>query len=209
MEQKAYTPEILDLRQQNRVWERVGPQLPPYGEMGEDNKRFHTELMPRPAQQVFDRNEAVLPGAEVNPCCMGSAAEEAVAVIAGFGEDELSECRHLQALSRQAPGWAVGQLRDLAGQHANQAKRLFAIYYLITGNCYTPVQQTERIYVGRWCPALRERYHAAACNGMNYERASEETTDICLKALLRELSEASYQQANVLLRILEQSMRCS
>ena len=60
--------------------------------------------------------------------------------------------------------------------------------------------------MGRWCPALRERYHAAACNGLNYERAAEETIDVCLKKLLRELGEASYRQAEVLLRMLERSI---
>ena len=200
MEQRAYAPEILDLRRQSGVWDRVGPQLPPYGE---EEERKMPAL--RPAAGVMQA-EAALPGAEVNPCCMGSAAMEALAVIAGFGEDELTECRHLQALSRQAPGWAADRLRELAAQHAARAKRLFAVYYLISGSCYTPAVQTERIYVGRWCPALRERYHAAACNGMNYERAAEETIDVCLKKLLRELGEASYRQAEVLLRMLERSI---
>lgn len=202
MEQRAYAPEILDLRRQSGVWDRVGPQLPPYGEEG-------AAKMPalRPMTNVI-QGEGALPGAEVDPCCMGSAAAESLAVITGFGEDELSECRHLQALSRQAPGWAAGQLRELAAQHAAQAKRLLAVHYLITGSCYAPAVQRSRIYVGRWCPALRERYHAAACNGLNYERAAEETIDVCLKKLLRELSEASYRQADVLLGLLERSISC-
>lgn len=200
MEQRAYAPEILDLRRQSGVWDRVGPQLPPYGEEGE------TKMPALRSAAGAIQAEAALPGAEVNPCCMGSAAVEALAVIAGFGEDELTECRHLQALSRQAPGWAADRLRELAAQHAAQAKRLFTVYYLITGSCYAPAVQGERIYVGRWCPALRERYHAAACNGLNYERAAEETIDVCLKKLLRELGEASYRQAEVLLRMLERSI---
>jgi len=202
MEQRTYAPEILDLRRQSGVWDRVGPQLPPYGEEG-------TAKMPalRPMASVI-QGEAALPGAEVDPCCMGSAAAESLAVITGFGEDELAECRHLQALSRQAPGWAAGLLRELAAQHAAQAKRLFAVHYLITGSCYAPAVQTERIYVGRWCPALRERYHAAACNGLNYDRAADGTTDICLQKLLRELSQASYRQADAILRILERSIGC-
>lgn len=192
-------PEILDLRRQSGVWERVGPQLPPYGEVPSE------ETAQRESESLL-RQEAALPGAEVDPCCMGSAAAELTAVLAGFGEDELWSCRHLQALSRQAPLWAAAVLRDLAGRHQQRAKRLFAVYYLITGLCYAPAVQESRIYVGRWCPALRERYHAAACTALNYERAAEGTTDVCLRKLLQELGEASYREAEVLLGLLERSV---
>ena len=194
MEHNRYAPEVLDLRRRSAVWERVGPQLPPYedGESGEEALTL--------------QQEAALPGAEVDPCCMGSAAAELTAVLVGFGEDELWACRHLQALGQQAPAWAAGTLRELAVGHRRQAKRIFAVYYLITGMCYTTAVQTERIYVGRWCPALRERYHAAACTALNYERAAESTTDVCLRKLLQELGEASYREAEMLLGLLERSM---
>ena len=97
-------------------------------------------------------------------------------------------------------------MRELAAGHRRLAKRIFAVYYLITGMCYSPTVQTERIYVGRWCPALRERYHAAACTALNYERAAESTTDVCLRKLLQELGEASYREAEMLLGLLERSM---
>ena len=200
MEAKGYAPEILDLRRQSGVWERVQPQLPPYGE--------EQGLTIRSAGSAVQQ-AATLPGAEVDPCCMGSAAAELTEVLVGFAEDALSECRHLQALAQQAPGWAATSLRELAMQHEQQAKRLFAVYYLITGMCYRPSVQRERIYVGRWCPALRERYHAAACTALNYERSADSTTDPCLRKLLQELGVDSYRQAEVLLRLLERSMSCS
>lgn len=205
MEQKRYAPEILDMRRQRCVWERVAPQLPPYPEQA--------AVPAMAAAWMADQNgmtatqaAAALPGAMEDPCCMGSAAAEMTEVLMGFAEEELSESRHLRALSCQAPNWAVGQLRELAAESARHAKRLFAVYYLITGQCYTPVVQTDRIYVGRWCAALRERYHVAACNGMNYRRAAEGTTDICLQTLLDELSAASYRQADAVLRMLERSL---
>ena len=55
--------------------------------------------------------------------------------------------------------------------------------------------------------ALQERYHAAACNGLNYARAAEGTTDPCLASLLEELSDGEYRQANALLAMLERSLR--
>ena len=55
-------------------------------------------------------------------------------------------------------------------------------------------------------PALRERYHVEACNGMNYLRAGEETTDPCLGRLLKELGEESYRQADQLMALLERAL---
>ena len=40
-----------------------------------------------------------------------------------------------------------------------------------------------------------------ACNGMNYLRAGEETTDPCLGRLLKELGEESYRQADQLMAL--------
>ena len=45
-----------------------------------------------------------------------------------------------------------------------------------------------------------------ACNGMNYLRAGEETTDPCLGRLLKELGEASYRQADQLMALLERAL---
>ena len=47
-----------------------------------------------------------LPGAEQNPCCMGTEAAEMLEVIIGYMEAALSDRRYLLALARQAPSWA-------------------------------------------------------------------------------------------------------
>ena len=151
--------------------------------------------------------EGQLPGAQPDPCCMGTAAADLLGVLTGFAEEELENQRQLQALSRQAPSWARQRLRELAAAAGENARRLMAVYYLITGECYRPRVGTGRIVPSSWCPALRERYHAAACTGMNYARAAESTTDVCLGRLLEELSGESYQRADVLLTMLERRMR--
>ena len=81
-----------------------------------------------------------------------------------------------------------------------------AVYYLITGECYRPRVSCGRVCVERWCPALRERYHAQACSGLNYARAADETTDLCLRRLLAELSVEEYRHADQLLRLLERGL---
>ena len=148
-----------------------------------------------------------LPGASMDPCCMGSAASEMLDVITGYIEEALSDRRYLLALVRQAPSWARQVLRDIASDLQAQARQLMAVHYLITGTCYRPSVSTERIYVGRWCPALRERYHAAACSGLNYARSAEDTTDPCLAKLFEDLSEQSYGHAEDLMGLLQRSLQ--
>lgn len=147
-----------------------------------------------------------LPGASMNPCCMGTAASEMLDVITGYIEAALSDRRYLLALARQAPSWARQTLRDIAADLQSHVRQLSAAYYLITGQRYCPSVSTERIYVGRWCPALRERYHAAACSGFNYARSADDTMDPCLTKLFTSLSEDAYGHAEELMGLLERQL---
>ena len=224
MEQNVHRPEIYDYRQYDRVWQRVAPNLEPYPGMRQspDSKNSSAEAAPAAApansttmmapvsQQTSaaqTAQEGQLPGAAQNPCCMGSAAAEMLEVLTGFVEEELGDRRYYLALARQAPVWARQRLRDIAADEGGHARRLMAVHYLITGECYRPAVSCEHIYIGRWCPALRERYHAEACNGLNYARAAEGTTDPCLAELLNELSADEYRHADTMLRMLERSLR--
>lgn len=193
MDQQVHTPEAYDYRQYDRVWQRVAPTLEPYPTMGQS--------------ETMASGENQLPGAVQDPCCLGSAAAEMLNVLTGFAEEELADRRQILALSRQAPPWARQRLRQIAEEECAHAQKLMAVYYLITGECYRPTVSYERITAGRWCPALRELYHASACSGLNYARAAEGTTDPCLRELLNELSADEYRHANVFLSMLERTLR--
>lgn len=147
-----------------------------------------------------------LPGAIQDPCCMGSEAADMLGVITGFVEEELVDRAYFRALARQAPAWARQTLRELSEVAGEHAKRLMSAYYLITGQCYRPQGVSGPVYIQGWCPALRERYHTEACDGMNYARAADGTTDPCLRELLTELSRESYQQAQVLMGMLQKTL---
>lgn len=232
MEQTVHTPEVYDFRQYDRIWQRVAPGLEPYPAARQETAAPApatpapaTPAVPVPAvplpatptpapaegqglSPVQIQQESQLPGASVNPCCMGSAAAEMLHVLTGFAEEALEEQRQLQILARQAPSWARQRLRELAAENGAHAKRLAAVYYLITGACYRPaVAVSGPVFQQRWCAALRERYHNAACNGFNYARAADGTTDPCLTKLLEELSKEAYAQAETLLELLERSLR--
>nr|WP_325181818.1 ferritin-like domain-containing protein [uncultured Oscillibacter sp.] len=222
MEHMTQTPEVYDFRQYDRIWQRVAPNLEPYPGMSVQPAAARSEVSAAPAAPAASTlpaapetpavpvpagSAAALPGAERNPCCMGTEAAEMLNVISGYIEAALSDRRYLLALARQAPSWARKDLRDMAADLQDQARRLMAAHYLITGQCYRPSVSTERIYVGRWCPALRERYHAAACSGLNYARSAEDSLDPCLTKLFEELSKQSYGHAETLMGLLQRSLQ--
>lgn len=148
------------------------------------------------------------PGAIQNPCCMGSEAMEMMAVLTGFIEEELIDRRYFCALAKQSPAWARSGLKELADDAAAHARELLSVCYMITGQCYRPTGVSGEIYIGGWCPALRERYHTDACQALNYARAAEGTADPCLKRILDRLSRDEYRHADLLLEMLERSMQC-
>ena len=218
MDQTLHNPEVYDFRQYDRIWQRVAPTLEPYpGTSAQRDAGARMEAAPvsaarpaapeAPAVPVPAGQMAQLPGAAANPCCMGSAAQEMLEVIDGYAEAALSDRRAVLALARQAPSWARQDLRDIAADLQSQAQKLAAVHYLVTGRCYRPSVSTERIYVGRWCPALRERYHAAACGGLNYARSAEDAMDPCLAKLFGDMSKQSYSHAETLMGLLQRSLR--
>ncbi len=207
MAQNLHTPEVYDFRRYDQVWQRVAPDLEPYPGMNTQAAAVSAaQTEPAPASALA-RQESQLPGAEENPCCMGSAAAEMLEVLTGFIEEELADRRYFLAMSRQAPAWARQRLRDIAADEGAHARRLMAAHYLITGQCYRPAIAGCGISIGRWCPALRERYHMEACTALNYARAADGTTDPCLVKLLNELSADEYRHADELMSMLERSIR--
>ncbi len=147
--------------------------------------------------------EAELPGAEMNPCCMGTDAQDSLEVLAGFIEEELAERRCCLTLCRgvrSAP--AVRLLRRIAAEKQCAAREMCTAYYLITGTCYTPNVTVEHMQWENLAAAMRSCYHQEACNGFNYQRAAEGTLDPCLQKLFTRLSQQSYRRADDVMALL-------
>lgn len=179
MEEKLYDYETC-----RAIWNRVSPSLQPYG-----------------------AQEEQLPGAQENPCCMGTEALESVEVLRGFVREELCAQRKF---SRAAMLCRDASLRRPFSEFSRAAmlrtKKLLSALYLITGESYA-----AEASCGDWCPAnrrelLRELYHEAACGGFNYARAAEETTDECLTALLGSFSREEYRRAEQILDLLARTL---
>lgn len=191
-----------DYRRCARVWQRVDPTLNPYPDvrataaMAADTPGDGLSAAERSA-------ELTLPGAQADPCCMGTAALESLEVLQGFIREELADRRTYLFLARRAPTAEARQMfRAIASDEGRHARRLLAAVYLITGERYCPAICYPPLRCDGYCAALRERYHEEVCGGFNYRRASQETLDPCLQQLLLAFSQDEYRHANAMLCLL-------
>lgn len=153
--------------------------------------------------------ESQLPGAEMNPCCMGTQARESLSVLEGFIEEELAERRCCLSLCRRVHHpQAARLLRRIAHEKQCAARDLCTAYYLITSQCYTPAIGVEQTQWDNLAAALRSCYHEEACNGFNYARAADGTMDPCLQKLFNKLSQQAYKRADEVMCVLGQVL-CS
>jgi len=196
MEQARPLPDAAAYRAYERIWRRVSPELDPYPEA-------------RAAQADAPEDAALLtlPGAQGDPCCMGSSAQAELEVLRGFLREELADARTYRAYARCVSDRDARQtLRALAAAEAEHARQLQAANYLITGApyraevCVTPPRPAD------YRAMLRAAYHEEVCEGFNYARAAEETTDFCLKKLFAGLSAAEYRHAERLRALLAKTM---
>lgn len=199
MERVKQDTEVYDFRRHDRLWQRVQPALMPYPETA-------AVAADPSGERLLPMGEATLPGAEPDPCCMGTEAAVLLNVLEGYIEEEREARQRYLMLSRQAPAWARQTLRQLAEEEGGHARRLMAACYLITGQSYRPRVVCGQAETGDWCAALRQCYHEEACGGLNYARTAEDTVDVCLSALLNALSADEYRHADRLLALLERSL---
>ena len=191
-----------DYRRCARVWQRVDPTLDPYPDV-----RAAAAMAadtPGDGLSAAERNAGLtLPGAQADPCCMGTAALESLEVLQGFIREELADRRTYLFLARRAPTAEARQVfRAIASDEGRHARRLLAAVYLITGERYCPAICCPPLRCDGYCAALRERYHEEVCGGFNYRRASQETLDPCLQQLLLAFSQDEYRHANAMLCLL-------
>ena len=191
-----------DYRRCARVWQRVDPTLDPYPDVRAAAAMVAD--MPGDGLSAAERNaELSLPGAQADPCCMGTAALESLEVLQGFIREELADRRTYLFLARRAPTAEARQVfRAIASDEGRHARRLLAAVYLITGERYCPAICYPPLRCDGYCAALRERYHEEVCGGFNYRRASQETLDPCLQQLLLAFSQDEYRHANAMLCLL-------
>lgn len=211
MEQDLRGPESYDFRQYDQIWQRVAPTLEPYPgtavpAMADQPQTSSPQTAVPQVPALPLQPQAASTDAENLSCPVSPVTEEKLKTLMAFIEDELSDRRYYLAFACQAPTWARRTLLDFSAEEAVHARRLMAVYYLMTGSCYNPSVSCEKIWVGPWCNALRERYHAETCGGLNYIRSAEDTADPCLSKLMTELSEEEYGHAGRILAMLQRAI---
>ena len=178
--------EEYDFRQHDRIWQRVSPGMVPY-----------------PSLRGEVQAELRLPGAEANPCCLGSVAAESLPVLEGFLEEEQQVLALEQMLLRHVPTpMAAAVLERLVKGGEEIRRRLSAVFFLIDGYWQEEGQLMPRPRLRRFTEGLRTAYHLEICGAQNYERAAEGTTDACLSRILRQLSQEKYTRADRVLKLL-------
>ncbi len=205
-----------DFRVYDQVWQRVAPGTDPFSPdpaaagMAAVPQAVRpippvnpAPPVPAPVPRQEGGGEGNLPGAEANPCCMGTEARESLEVLEGFLQEELAESRCCQALACRVRNRQAAQLLCRAAAEKRAAAReLCAAYYLITGNPHAQAVTVERLHRESLPQALRACYHQEACNGLNYQRAADETLDPCLQKLFARLSAQSYRRAEDVMALL-------
>ena len=154
-------PTAEDYRQYDRIWQRVAPNLNPYPQVRQESGGGDGD-----AGGGAGTGEDLehLPGAQADPCCMGSAAMDSLQVVAGFIEDERAGRQFLlDFASRVSQPWIARPLRQMAEEKAAHLRHLTAAYYLTTGSRYAHTFQVPASSRGdTCCQALRSAYHEAA-----------------------------------------------
>ena len=208
-----------DFRLYDQVWQRVAPGTDPFSPdpaaagMTEAPQTVSpippvnpsappsAAAVPVPRQE--GGGEGNLPGAEADPCCMGTEAKESLEILEGFLQEELAEARCCQALACRVRDRQISRLLCRAAAEKRAAAReLCAAYYLITGSPYARSVTVEHLRWEDLPQALRACYHQEACNGLNYERAADEALDPCLQKLYARLSAQSYRRAEDIMDLL-------
>lgn len=171
--------EPADYERCRRIWQRVSPELEPYPEP--------TEAGP--------------------PALPGPPESDGAARLRQLMEEALAERRACLAAACRAPHVA-GQrlLRQLAAREGAHARRLAALYYLLSGERCCPVLPPEPAETLPWPELLRRRCRQALQAGQQYAALAGESPPGGPRQLLEELSADEYHHARCLLRLLEQNI---
>lgn len=233
MERTEQSVQEYDYRRYDRIWKKVAPELNPYPEVRraietqsasktaqipkeEESAQMRcssNEEMPMQTQQTElsaqeQRSlELTLPGAQDDPCCMGTNSLASTEVLQGFIREELGMVHTYKRLSCCLRNMEARRMfAQFAQDEGLHAKKLASAYFLMTGERYWPTVQGEMPSRGEYCKVLRERYHEEACTGFNYERAANEVLDPCLKEMLMQFSEDEYCHARRILDLLAKTI---
>lgn len=134
--------------------------------------------------------------------CLGPDSAEYGPQILDMIYTELALRQSLLALARRNNRWR-STLETIAEQNLQNARRLAAAYFMITGEYYWPTNIQVITSNGTVMVELRRLFNATQEAGLRYREYSGWVTDRCLGALYSILADDKVVQTGRLLRLME------
>lgn len=181
-----------------RVWARVEPNAGdgcPIEVLGPQPATPPKTVLPQPLPAADLQGEDSLQPNDVP--CLGREGMDHTRFLQEVIRAELNNWRRYQALS--ARGGPTGRtLASISADERRHAKRLSAAYFLISGIRFLPDVPPMQHNRGDFWAKIRELFWQEQQAAAVYAAAAEETSDLCLAQLYRELSAEEAAHADLL-----------
>lgn len=178
-----------------RVWHRV---------MAAEDMDDETDRNPMPSRMMQEEKKPM----PMRTGCMDGSSDQSVQTVKRFILGELSDCHFYSRFAQCAPNrWASQRLMEISAEEGKHARKLIATYYLMTGMNYCPHHQAVCTPMPEYCDGLRMRFTEECQGARSYLEAAEETDDMCMSEMFRNLAEDEYSHAKTLRDLLACEMK--
>ena len=135
--------------------------------------------------------------------CLGLQSANFESVLQDRIDKELQNWLYYRSLARRVGGSAARVFASMAADDWQNAKRLSAVYFLISGVHYWP-EKNNKIHITSYLTALRNRFIEEQQDAAFYVAAATESNDPCLSQLFLELAEGNLRHACQIRLLVEQ-----
>ena len=183
-----------DVARCREVWKRVCPAEDPYPDADAGSAAQDADLS--------------LPGAQADPCCMGTDAVLTVEVLQGFLREELGDAQVYAYLASCLPREMSRTLRAMSEDEKRHARDLAAADLLITGKPYCPRVCVEQPDTCDICALLRLLLSRRGLRRLQLCPCRRRDAQLCLGKLFTAMSADEYRHADMLMNLLGRRMKC-
>lgn len=168
-----------------------------------ERERMDYQQCRRVWQRVAPELEPYPEGPEASVCPADGRLQRLEELIG----EELAERRAYLAYAHCAPQAAARRcMQQLGREEGGHARRLMALYYLLSGQCFRPVLPTGPVKPMPWRELLRDCCQRERWAAAQYTQLARDCGDAGLRQLLEELGRDEERHARLLLRLLEQNI---
>lgn len=148
-----------------------------------------------------------VPGEEVPGQAVLPWSESCAAGLEGFMQEmirrEVTDWHHYRCLARKVSGSASRTLNAMAAEEMQMAKRLSAVWFLVSGERSWP-EKTGPVQLGDYPNALRDRYLQELQDAGLYDNAATECSEAEFGDVFTEAAQLNRRHAQTLRELVEQ-----